>query len=356
MSNKVARPHFKVGLTADFFDPEGKPKFPDLGLSVFDKSPGIMHSRMDRFEPQIGADQLSNYQGVVVLTPSVTADTLSAAENLLAVGRFGVGYDGIDVSACTAADVVAFITPGAVDHSVAEATVAWMLALTHHLRVKDHLVRTGRWDERVKYMGTELRRKTFGAIGFGGIARATVKLLKCFNMQRPLVYDPFLDGATADRYGVQMVGRDDVLSKADFVSLHCPLTAQTRGSIGRNELGMMKPTAYLINTARGGIVDEDALGEALEQRMIAGAALDCFSTEPLEAPHPLSHLDNVLFAPHSIAWTHELFQEIGNAVCQGMVDLSNGKRPQGVINPEVFDRSSFQDKWNRLRSGKELCF
>jgi phosphoglycerate dehydrogenase-like enzyme len=353
MPGSAPRPHFKVGLTADFYDPAGKPKFPDLGLSVLESCPGVQHYRLDRFEPQIAADQLRGAQGVVVLTPAVTVETLAEAENLLAIGRFGVGYDAVDVSACTAADVVAFITAGAVDHSVAEGTVAWMLALTHHLHTKDKLVRTGRWDDRAKYMGCELRERTFGAIGFGGIARATVTMLQSFNMKQPLAYDPFMDSATAERYGVRLVNLPELLSQADFVSVHCPLTPKTRGLIGPKELAMMKAGAYLINTARGGIVDEAALGEMLEQGKLAGAALDCFETEPLHQPHPLSHLENVIFAPHSIAWTHELFRDIGHAVCKGMVDLARGTQPQGVLNPEVFDRPSFQEKWARLRAAEK---
>jgi phosphoglycerate dehydrogenase-like enzyme len=357
MPGSIARPHFKVGLTADFYDPAGKPKFPDLGLSVFDAVPEMQYYRLDRFESQITADQLRDMQGVVVLTPAVTAETLAQAENLLAVGRFGVGYDADDVSACTAADVVAFITSGAVDHSVAEGTVAWMLALTHQVRAKDALVRTGRWDDRSKYMGCELRDRTFGAVGFGGIARATVKMLQAFQMKPPLAFDPFLDSVAAERYGVRLVGLKELLSQADFVSIHCPLTANTQGLIGHQELAMMKPGSYLINTARGGIVDEVALGEALEQGRIAGAALDCFATEPVREPHPLGRFENVIFAPHCIAWTHELFRDIGQAVCKGMVDLATGKRPHGVVNPEVFERPTFQAKWERLRTAeKEMSY
>jgi phosphoglycerate dehydrogenase-like enzyme len=178
-------------------------------------------------------------------------------------------------------------------------------------------------------------------------------MLQSFKMQQPLAYDPFLDAATAERYGVRLVSLPELLAQADFVSVHCPLTPKTLGLIGRKELAMMKREAYLINTARGGIVDETALGEALAAGRIAGAALDCFATEPLREPHPLSQFENVIFAPHSIAWTHELFRDIGQAVCKGMVDLSNGQRPVGVVNPEVFDRPSFQEKWMRLRGSEQ---
>jgi phosphoglycerate dehydrogenase-like enzyme len=199
-------------------------------------------------------------------------------------------------------------------------------------------------------MGRELRGRTFGAIGLGGIGRATVELLRGFGMETPLAFDPYLDPAIADAAGVRPVPLDDLMSGADFVSIHCPLTSQTRGLIGPRELALMKPDAYLINTARGGIVDEDALFDALTNRRIAGAAVDCFAEEPITRPHRFGELENVLLAPHCIAWTDELFRDIGRSVCQGMLDLSLGKRPRGVVNPEVFDRPGFREKWARLRS------
>jgi phosphoglycerate dehydrogenase-like enzyme len=285
---------------------------------------------------------------VIVLTPRVTAESVSRAENLLAVGRFGVGYDAVDVAACTAADVLLFITAGAVDRSVAEATVGWMLAIAHRMFIKDRLVRTGQWDERSKYMGGELRDRTFGAIGLGGIARATVELLRGFGLKEFLAYDPLVDKTAAAKIGVRLVSLEELLRQADFVSLHCPLNETTRGLLGAKELALMKPTAFLINTARGGIVEENALYEALQSGKIAGAALDCFAEEPVTKPHRFGNLENVLLAPHCIAWTNELFRDIGRMVCQGMLDLSLGSRPRGVVNPEVLDRPGFKAKWSRL--------
>jgi phosphoglycerate dehydrogenase-like enzyme len=264
-----------------------------------------------------------------------------------------VGYDSVDVEACTQADVAVIIAAGAVDYSVAEATVGWMIALGHHLRIKDQLVRTGQWEQRSQYMGLELRDRRLGVVGLGGIARATIELLRPFRMQPPRAYDPFADPAVAARLGVELVTLDELLKTADFVSLHCPLNAQTRGLIGRRELALMKPAAYLINVARGGIVDEDALYDALESGQIAGAAIDCFADEPLTAPHRFGKLANVLLAPHSIAWTNELFRDIGRSACQAMVDLSLGRQPKGVVNPAVFERPGFQAKWQRLCGGPE---
>jgi len=340
---------FLVLLTADFYNSAGATKYQDIGLSEFTRHPHIEQRVFKEDRKQIGPDQIGEAQGVIVLTPAVTAESVSKADNLLVVARFGVGYDAVDVKACTAANVLVTITVGAVDRSVAEATIGWMIALSHNVRIKDDLVRTGQWDERSKHMGRELRDRTLGVIGLGGIGRKTIELLRAFGMKQPLAYDPFTSAEMAATLGVRLVTLEELLREADFVSSHCPLTEKTRGLIGARELALMKPDAYLLNTARGGIVDEDALYDALKNHRIAGAALDCFAQEPVTAPHRFREFDNVLLAPHSIAWTDELFRDIGRAACQVMVDLSLGKKPRGVLNPEVFDRPQFQKKWERLK-------
>jgi phosphoglycerate dehydrogenase-like enzyme len=298
---------------------------------------------------ELAPEQLVGVHGVVVLTPRVTARSLANADDLLALSRFGVGYDSVDVAACTAADVALCIAVGAVDHSVAEATVGWMIALSHHMLAKDRMVRESRWSDRSQRMGSELRERTLGLIGFGGIGRAVTRMLSGFRMAPPLVFDPFLPPEVAAEHGARLVPLDELLAGSDFVSLHCPLNEKTRGLIGGRELALMKPTAFLLNTARGGIVDEDALFEALAAKRIAGAALDCFDVEPPPVPPRFAELDNVLLAPHAIAWTNELFRDIGRTACASLVELALGRRPRGVVNPEVFDRPSFQVKWRRLR-------
>ena len=343
-----AHTRFRVGLTGDFYDAAGQLKYRDIGLDLFQSAAGIDVQRFAEHRPEIAPEQLSGFNGVVVLTPRVTANSLTASQDLLGLGRFGVGFDSVDVAACTAADVAIFITTGAVDYSVAEATVGWMLALVHHVRIKDQLVREGRWDDRSRYMGRELRERTLGLVGFGGIGKAVVKLLASFGMQTPLVFDPFVPAAVIAEAGAKSVSLDELLSQSDFVSLHCPLNDKTRNLISARELALMKPNAYVINTARGGIIEEDALFAALSTGEIAGAALDCFVGEPLTSPPRWAELDNILLAPHSIAWTDELFRDIGRAACQGLIDLSVGKKPRGVVNPEVFDRSTYQAKWKRI--------
>jgi len=339
---------FVVALTADFYDSNGAPKYRDLGLSVLAENPRIEQRVFKEHRKQIGSEQIAGANGVIVLTPAVTAESVSDASQLLAIARFGVGYDAVDVKACTAADVLVTIATGAVDRSVAEATIGWMIALSHHVRIKDNLVRTGQWDERSKFMGRELRDRTLGVIGLGGIARKTIALLSGFEMEQPLAFDPFVTEEAAMKVGARLVGLDELLAQADFVSIHCPLTEKTRGLISAGELALMKPGAFLLNTARGGIVDEDALYDALKNHRIAGAALDCFAQEPVTTSSRFADLDNVLLAPHSIAWTDELFRDIGRAACRVMVDLSLGRRPQGVLNPGLFERASFQSKWKQF--------
>jgi phosphoglycerate dehydrogenase-like enzyme len=338
---------FTVAVTADFFDSTGRPKYHDFGLSALAGNPNIRERVFGEHRPKIGSDQIGNAQAVLVLTPAVTAETVSNPVELLAIGRFGVGYDAVDVDACTRADVAVIIAAGSVDRSVAEATIGWMIALSHRMRIKDSLVRDRRWDDRSHYMGSELRDHTLGVIGLGGIARATIGLLSGFGMRQPLAFDPFVEPAAAEKIGVRMVELDELMRQADFVSIHCPLSETTRGLIGKRELDLMKPNAFLINTARGGIVDEESLYRALSEWRIAGAALDCFAKEPVVESIPLAQLDNVILAPHSIAWTNELFRDIGRCVCQALVDLSLHRRPKGVVNPKVFEKPSFQAKWQR---------
>ena len=339
---------FRIALTADFYDETGAPRYSDFGLGTFEGHEHIVVSKISEYRDEITSDQLAGNHAVLVLSPKVTANSLVGSEQLLAINRFGVGYDTVDVEACSAKDVLLTITPGAVDRPVAEAAVGWMLALSHRMLHKDRLVRTGCWDDRSQYMGCELRDRTLGVVGLGCIGRKLVTLLQGFGMSQPIAYDPFVSSQEMIELGVRAVGLEELLSKADFVSLHCPLNAETRGLIGAEQLGLMKPDAYLLNLARGGIVDEKALYHVLCEGQIAGAALDCFDDEPVTETNLFCKLENVILAPHSIAWTEELFRDIGRIACQSILDLSLGKIPRGVVNPEVLDRPSFQKKWEAV--------
>ncbi len=344
----MSKSEFKVGLTADFYGSDGKPKYKNLGLDALSQTPGISQHVLKELKRPITADQVAGMNGVVVLTPSVTSDTVAKSDDLLVIARFGVGYDAVDVAACTKADVLVTITTGAVDRPVAEAALGWMIALSHNVRAKDRLLREGKWDDRSNFMGRELRDRTLGVVGLGGIARELIRLLSVFGMKPPLAFDPMLDPEAAKKMGVELVDLHTLMARSDFISLHCPLTPQTKGLIGADQIALMKPDAYLINTARGGIVDEAALYDALSKNRIAGAALDCFEVEPVTAPNLFAGLENVILAPHAIAWTDELFRDIGRTASQGILDLREGKRPRGAVNPQVFDQPGFKAKWARF--------
>lgn len=341
----------RVSITADFYDECGEPKYSDFGLSIFEGREFIDVTAFAEHKDEIQADQLADAHAVLVLTPKVTEDSLRLTRNLLVVSRFGVGFDSVDVASCTQNDVLVTIAKGAVDRPVAEATVAWMLALNHKVLQKDRLVRNGEWDARSGLMGSELRDKTMGVVGLGGIGRQLVSLIRGFGMKQPVAFDPFARAEVFDSLGVRQCSLDELLATADFVSLHCPLTDETRDLIGSAQLNQMKPTAYLLNLARGGVVNEDALFEALSGGDIAGAALDCFENEPVTAPHRFGALENVILAPHSIAWTDELFRDIGKLACGSIGDVLSGNLPHGLVNPEVLEKESFKAKWRRVLSG-----
>jgi phosphoglycerate dehydrogenase-like enzyme len=332
---------FQVGLTADFASGEVR-LFDSSCLEELRKA-GIECRFLDKHEPVLAPHQIQDLDALICLTPRITAESFSKSGRLLAVLRFGVGYDTVDVGACTEAGVALFITSGAVNYSVAEAILGWMLALGHHSRQKDRLTREGKWQERSLWMGSELRRKTIGLIGLGGIGGALTELLRPFQTAELLAFDPYVAPERAAALNTRLTDLNELLRASDYVIVTCPLNEQTRGLLGANELALMKPQAYLVNAARGGIVDESALEAALKLRQIGGAAVDVFANEPA-IQHPFFALDTILLAPHAIAWTHELFQEISLMCCQQAVALSKGNIPAGLINHQVRERPNFLEK------------
>jgi phosphoglycerate dehydrogenase-like enzyme len=340
---------YQVKLTADFVKEDGTLTYQDIGLDLLDAAP-LKYGYFEEHRTEITPDQLKDTDSIIALTPLVTKATLADFGRLAMISRFGVGYDSVDVDACTEADVLLTITAGGVNYSVAEAVITFMLAISHNLLIKDRLVRNGAWNDRSAHMGSELRERTLGIIGLGGIGATLSGMVSSFRMNPVIAFDPFLNEDRAKELGVTLVSLDELMQTADFVSVNCPLSDRTRDLIGRDELALMKSTAYLINTARGGIVNEAALLSALQNRTIAGAALDCHEIEPVPDDYEFAKLDNVIMAPHAIAWTNELFRDLGRVVCQQAIDLSGGKIPLGVVNKEVLDRPGFQAKLARYTS------
>lgn len=341
---------FRVAFSADFLDERGALVFPDIGLSLLDGLSGVSHEFLPDYRPEYTPDQLRGFDVVLSLKPRVTAASLRGVERLTAIGRFGVGYDNIDLAACTENDVAVFITPEAVVRPVAESIVLFVLALSHNLVLKDRLVREGRWAESTRKLGREPRDRIAGTIGLGNIASEAIRLLRPFGIARFLAFDPYASPARAAELGVELAPLDEVLSLSDYVLVNCPLTAETRGLIGGRELRLMKSGAVLVNTARGGIVDQAALIAALENGGIRGAALDVFEKEPLEADSPLTKLDNVILTSHSAAWTEELFRDMGRVDCDGALAVRRGQAPAAVVNKDVLIRPGFLKKLEAYKS------
>jgi phosphoglycerate dehydrogenase-like enzyme len=254
-----------------------------------------------------------------------------------------VGYDTVDVEACTRNGVLLTITPDGVRRPVASSIMAFVLALSHKLLIKDHLTRSGRWVDRIDAMGMGLTGRALGLIGLGNIGREVFALAQPFGM-RHLAYDPYVRQAEVAGTGVELMNLETLLQTADFVCICCALTPETRHLINAERLALMKKTAYLINTARGPIVDQDALTHALRKMRIRGAGLDVFEEEPIDKNHPILTLDNVIVTPHSICWTDECFQGMGRDACQSILDVATGQIPRSVVNREVLDHPSLQEK------------
>jgi phosphoglycerate dehydrogenase-like enzyme len=211
------------------------------------------------------------------------------------------------------------------------------------------MIREGRWVESTRWLGREPRDRVVGTIGFGNIAREAFRLLRVLGPARFLAFDPNLDPETVRSNGAEPVALDDVFRESDYVLINCPLTPETRKLVGVKQFGMMKPTAFLINTARGPIVDEAALVSALQDRKIAGAALDVFESEPLPAGSPLLSLENVVLTSHSVGWTEELFRDMGRIDCEGALAVMRGEAPAAVVNRDVLERPGFRRKLERYR-------
>ena len=246
----------------------------------------------------------------------------------------GVGYDSVDVKACTDNGVILTNTPDGVRRPVATSILALMLALSHKLLTKDRITREGRWAETTNYMGVGLTGKTVGSIGVGNIGGELFRLLAPLEMVH-LAYDPYAKPEDAAKLRVRLVDKETIFRESDFVCINTPLTPETRGFIGAREFSLMKPTAYFINTARGPVVDEPALHAALAERRIAGAALDVFAQEPIGRDNPLVTLDNVIVTPHSICWTDEFFRNNAESAFRSVAAVAAGRAPTYVVNRDV---------------------
>lgn len=304
-----------------------------------------------RDEPRLDVDDRSGvaqdellslvgvYDALIVRSRThVTAEVLDRARRLRVIGRAGIGVDNIDVDRATRLGIVVLNAPAGNALSAAELTMALLLALARHVLRADRAVRQGGW-RAVELQGVELYGKTLGLVGCGRIGSEVARRARAFGM-RVIAYDPYLHPERAREAGVELVTLPDLLEESDVLSIHAPLTAETRSLIGAQELARMKRTAYLLNVARGGIVDEAALAEALRAKRIAGAALDVFEREPPAPDHPLFGLENVIVTPHLGAATEEAQRSVGIEICRAVRDaLLSGDLRTAVNAPGLAGRA-----------------
>ena len=267
---------------------------------------------------------------VVRSRTKVTRRVIEAARRLKAVMRAGVGVDNIDLEAARERGVMVVNTPGAPAESVAELTMAFALCLARRITALDRSMKEGKWLKGT--MGVELRGKTMGIIGLGSVGSIVARLAKAFGM-RVVAYDPYVSRGRAEELGVELLSLEELLSTSDFVTIHVPLTPETRGMIGRREISLMKDGAFLINTSRGEVVDEDALYEALTTGKLAGAALDVYQREPPPPDHPLIKLDNVICTPHIGGSTGEAQLRIAESMAEDLLRIARGEEPLNKVVP-----------------------
>jgi glyoxylate reductase len=282
---------------------------------------------------------LPNIDAVLASMCKFTDSVLSSAESkqLKLISRWGVGYDAIHIPSATRNGVVVAFTPGLLNEAVADYAFSLLCAVARRVHEGHEIMRGGEW--RITW-GHDIHAKTLGILGCGRIGLAMARRASGFNM-RVLAHD-LAPTSEAQKLGIEFVSLDELLSQSDFLSLHAALTPTNRGLLGEKELRRMKPDSYIINTARGPLIDEEALARALTEKWIAGAALDAFATEPLPKDHPLRRAPNILITPHQASCTFETGARVSGAAVDAIIDLMNGRKPRWVVDENVYASPSLR--------------
>lgn len=282
------------------------------------------------------AEEAQGCSGILIRVAKITKEVIAAVPSLQVIAKHGIGVDNIDVEFATEQGVLVVNAPFSNINAVAEHTVALILAASKNLVFLDRATRESGFAKRSQYVLTELNGKTLGLVGLGKIAKLVAKKLSAWDMEL-IGCDPFVSAEQAAEAGVKLMSFEEVLEKADFVSLHTPLTPETQKMMSTEQFAKMKPSAVLINASRGPVVDEDALVKALKDGTIAGAALDVFDPEPPTADNPLFALDNVIVSPHNAALTDMALVAMAVDSAAGIVDYLTGKTPAYPVNKTVLE-------------------
>ncbi|WP_041076035.1 hydroxyacid dehydrogenase [Thermotoga caldifontis] len=289
-------------------------------------------------EPSVVAREIVDCDGVIVRTAPFTAEIIRSAPKLKVIARHGVGVDNIDVEEASKHGIYVVNTPNANALSVAEATVAFILALAKKLKEMDVATRKGEFKIRDLFSTMDIDGKVLGIIGLGRIGSLVAKKCQAAFSMKVLAFDPYIDPARAFELGVELVSLERLLKESDFVTIHVPLTPETKGMIGEAQLRLMKPTAYIINMSRGPIWDELAVLKAVEEGWIAGAATDVFVEEPPKPDHPFFKCEKILLTPHNAALTKECVVRMAEGAAQGVIEVLTGKRPSFPVNMDLLKK------------------
>ncbi len=345
---------FNVGVSANLLRPDGTQTISEVDLTPLTGNPSINVTSLPEIDTgNLASEDLDHLDAAILFLERITENSFSANSRLSLLARYGVGYDTVDIPACTNAGVAVAIAPSGVKRPVATTVVGLLLALTLNLKVKDKITRDvpHGWATKNQYNGMGLVGRTLGGIGLGNIGSEVFKLMQPFDM-RMIAHDPHIDQSVADEYGVELVALDEVFRQSDVVTVNCLLNESTHHIVNRERLALMQPHAYLINTARGPVVDEQALIDALQSGQLKGAGLDVFAEEPPRADNPLLSMDNVLLSPHALCFTDQCMAGLGAADVNACLAMMNGTAPESLVDPDVLKSPRLQSRLQHYRE----CF
>jgi phosphoglycerate dehydrogenase-like enzyme len=328
---------FVVGVGSDFYDAEGAYRLPSLRTYFLELPDDVEIVTVPVPGGPISPRATAGIDALVMSGGSFGAASLADDNRIALVCRWGVGYDTVNLAECAANGVVVTNAPEGVRRSMAHTAIAFVLMLAHRIVDQDRAIRNGNtWATKHQFIGTGLVGKTLGVIGLGNIGREILRVASVFDCD-VIGFDPYAD---AEKCGpVTLVELDELMARSDFIIVQCALTPETRGMISRERLALMKPTAYLVNTARGQIVDEEALIDALTTRQIAGAALDVFAKEPMDD-------DN----PHSAGWTDDFARQTAMSISRSIRSIMDGELPDNCVNRRELAESGVEPRFLRGRS------
>jgi D-3-phosphoglycerate dehydrogenase len=308
-------------------------KFSEKALKLVESVAKIECNLYGRLSEEELLEVIKDVDGIIVGADKIDRKIIENCRKLKIIAKHGVGIDNIDLKAATDNNIVVTSAPHTNAESVADFTIGLILSVARHIPQAHFSTKHGKW-EAPRFIGNEVYGKTIGIIGLGEIGYRVARRAMGFSMQI-LAYDPYISFEKAKETSARVVDLETLLRESDFVTLHVPLTDETRGMIGKKELHLMKKTAYLINMSRGTVVDENSLYDALKEGKITGAAIDVYSREPPSKDFPLFELDNVVVTPHIAAYTREAMSRMDETVAEDIVKFFKGEEPKHIANPEV---------------------